>query len=446
MVNNPQDYIATIHYAACPAQTYNTHTMPPFDPNYATLQAFATSLGIGLLIGLERERQPDIKAGLRTFALVGLLGCLAALLAQTTGNSWILAAGFISVAAMMITSLATDPLENNDPGTTSVVALLVCYTLGAIVWYGHASLAVMLGITTTALLYFKPQLHDISQRLTHTDILSVLQFGVLSLVILPILPNQDFGPYLALNPQHIWWMVVLISGVSLAGYTALRLVGTRHGAMLLGIFGGLVSSTATTMIFSRHARQQAVLLPVAGVIVLLASLLVMVRVGFVAFLIAPTLIASLAPVLGSGLLLGVLAVAWAKRQQHREGSEALPMLQISNPTEIKTALTFGALYALILVLSAWLKDIADDQGLYLLALISGLTDVDAITLSTLRLFGANNIGATQAVTTITLALLANLVFKSGLIVVLGGRALARRTWFGMLAVATGLIIGLLYFV
>ncbi len=419
--------------------------MPTSDPSYAMLQAFATSLGIGLLIGLERERQPGVKAGVRTFALVCLLGCLAALLTQTTGNSWILATGFISVAAMMITALATDPLENGDPGTTSVVALLVCYALGAIVWYGHASLAVMLGITTTVLLYFKHQLHDMTQRLTPTDILSMLQFGVLSLVILPLLPNQDFGPYLALNPHHIWWMVVLISGVSLAGYTALRLVGTRHGAILLGIFGGLVSSTATTVIFSRHARQKAALVPVAGVVVLLATLVVMLRIGFVASLIAPPLIASLARVLGSGLLLGLLAALWVWRQ-HRDGNEALPMPEINNPTEIKTALTFGALYALILVLSAWLKDIAGSQGLYLLALISGLTDVDAITLSALRLFGIAQLTKDQAVTTITLALLSNLVFKSGLIVVLGGSALARRTLFGMLAVAGGLIIGLLYFV
>jgi uncharacterized membrane protein (DUF4010 family) len=408
------------------------------------LQAFATSLGIGLLIGLERERQPDIKAGVRTFALVCLLGCLAALLTQTTGNSWILAAGFISVAAMMITAHATDPLENGDPGTTSIVALLVCYALGAIVWYGHTSLAVMLGIITTVLLYFKHQLRDMTQRLTPTDILSILQFGVLSLVILPLLPNQNFGPYLALNPYHIWWMVVLISGVSLAGYTALRLVGTRHGALLMGIFGGLVSSTATTMIFSRHARQKTALVPVAGVIVLLASLVVMVRIGFVASLIAPSLIAPLARVLGSGLLLGLLATLWWIWQQHRNSSEVLPMPEINNPTEIKTALTFGALYALILVLSAWLKDIAGNQGLYLLALISGLTDVDAITLSALRLFGAAQLSTDQTVTTITLALLSNLVFKSGLIVVLGGSALARRTLFGMLAVAIGLIIGLLY--
>lgn len=178
---------------------------------------------------------------------------------------------------------------------------------------------------------------------------------------------------------------------------------------------------------------------------LLATLVVMLRISFVVSLITPPLITSLAGVLGSGLLLGLLAALWVWRQ-HRDGNEALPMPEINNPTEIKTALTFGALYALILVLSAWLKDIAGSQGLYLLALISGLTDVDAITLSALRLFGTAQVTKDQVITTITLALLSNLVFKSGLIVVLGGSALARRTLFGMLAVAIGLIIGLLYFV
>lgn len=164
------------------------------EPGYEALLAFATSIGIGLLIGLERERQSDLKAGLRTFALVGLLGCLCALLAQATDSGWILAAG-------------------------------------------------LLAITTTVLLYFKAQLHGISRSLTHVDLLSILQFGVLARVILPILPDRDFGPYQALNPHNIWWMVVLISGVSLAGYAALRLTGARHDAALIGLFGGVASST-----------------------------------------------------------------------------------------------------------------------------------------------------------------------------------------------------------
>jgi len=411
------------------------------EPAIETLQAFAISLGIGLLIGLERERQVDVKAGLRTFALVGLLGCLAGLLTQETGSDWILAAGFVSVAAMMIAAIVSDPLDNGDPGTTSVIALLVCYSLGATVWFGHASLAVMLAIVTTVLLYFKQQLHAASRNLTHTDLISILQFGVLSLVILPILPDRNFGPYDTVNLRHIWWMVVLISGVSLAGYAALRFVGARHGAALLGFFGGLVSSTATTIIFSRHARASPNLVRTAMLIVLLASLVVLLRIGFLSFIVAPAIIGPLLLVFSVGIALGLPVVLWGWRQLDNAGE--LPMPEIKNPTEIRAALSFGALYALILMLSAWLQDIAGSQGLYLLALASGLTDVDAITLSTLRLFNAAQLDAAQAVTAIVLAICSNLVFKSGLVLFIGGAALARRTLPGMAAIALGLLGGLL---
>ena len=411
------------------------------EPGYEILQAFATSIGIGLLIGLERERQSDLKAGVRTFALVGLLGCLCALLAQTTDSGWILGAGLLTIAAMMIAAHVADPLDTGDPGTTSVVALMVCYALGAMVWFGYTSTAVMLAIATTVLLYFKTELHGISKNLTHVDLLSILQFGVLALVILPILPNKDFGPYQALNPHHIWWMVVLISGVSLAGYAALRLTGAQHGAALIGLFGGFASSTATTMIFARHARANLDLARTAMVVILLANIVVMIRLGLLAFVVAPDIAGLLSGVLGCGIALGLAATLWGWRQL--ESVDALPMPNVTNPTEIKTALTFGGLYALILVLSAWLQDIAGNRGFYLLALASGLTDVDAIVLSSLRMFSMEKITAVQTVTAITLATLSNLAFKTGLVMVIGGAALARRTLPGLAAIAAGLIGGLL---
>jgi uncharacterized membrane protein (DUF4010 family) len=405
------------------------------------LQAFATSIGIGLLIGLERERQSDLKAGLRTFALVGLLGCLSALLAQITDSGWILAAGMLAIAAMMIAAHVSDPLDTGDPGTTSVVALMVCYALGAIVWFGYTSTAVMLAIATTVLLYFKAQLHGISKSMTHIDLLSILQFGVLALVILPILPDRDFGPYNALNPHNIWWMVVLISGVSLAGYAALRVIGAQHGAALIGLFGGLVSSTATTMVFARHARADENLIRTAMVVILLANIVVMLRLGFVSFAVAPSIVGPLFSVLGGGIVLGVAATFWGWRQL--VGNDALPMPNVTNPTEIKTALTFGGLYALVLVLCAWLQDIAGSRGIYLLALASGLTDVDAITLSSLRMFGMDKLSSEQTVTAITLATLSNLAFKTGMVISIGGSALARRVLPGLGAIAVGLIGGLL---
>jgi len=407
------------------------------------MQAFAVSLGIGLLIGLERERKPDAKAGLRTFALTALLGCLAALLGSKTGNVWIVPAGLLMVALMMIVAQARDRQDDGDPGTTSVVALMVCYGLGALVWFGQATLAVMLAIATTVLLYFKAQLHGMSERLTHRDLISIFQFAVLSLVVLPILPDQDYGPYNALNPQQLWWMVVLISGLSLAGYAALRIVGNRHGAPLLGFFGGLVSSTATSMVFARNARADAQITPTAALVILIANLVLILRLGIVIVVLAPSLFLPLASVLGIGLLMGLAAVFL--RWRSLTAAADLPLPEVKNPTEIRTALSFGLLYGVVLLLAAWLQDIAGSQGLYLVALASGLTDVDAITLSTLRLFNQQTLDAAPAVTAIGLAALSNLVFKSGLVVAIGGKSLARCVLPGFALIGTGFVAGIVLF-
>lgn len=404
------------------------------------VQAFAISLGIGLLIGIERERHTDPKAGLRTFALVGLLGCLSALIAEETDNGWIIAVGLLGVAAMMVAANLNDPQQDGDPGTTSVVALMICYGLGATVWFGYASLAVMAAITTTVLLYFKTELHGISTRLTHKDLISALQFAVLSLVVLPVLPDSEYGPYGALNPHQVWLMVVLISGLALAGYAALRLVGARHGAALIGLFGGMASSTATTVVFARHARDHVDLARTATLVILIANLVVTVRLAVVSAVVAPALTLTLSLVLGGGLLAGlaVTLIGWRKITQQGE----LPMPEISNPTELRTALTFGAVYAVVLLLSAWLQDVAGSKGLYLVSVISGLTDVDAIALSSLRLYNLEKLGGFEAVVSIALAVVSNLAFKVGLVVAIGGGALARQALPGLLAIGAGLGLGL----
>jgi uncharacterized membrane protein (DUF4010 family) len=416
--------------------------MNPFEPaSLAHIEAFAVSLALGLLIGLERERKPEPKAGLRTFALVSMFGCLSALIADQTGNGWIVAIGLLAVAAMMIAAVTIDPPDDGDPPTTSIVALMITYGLGAAIWFGHGALAVMAAIATTALLYFKTQLHGITRALTHKDLISILQFAALSFVILPILPDVDYGPYDTMNPHQIWWMVVLISGVSLAGYAALRIAGSQHGAPLIGLFGGMVSSTATTMVFARHTRTDAALARTATVVILLANLMVMLRLLLVSGVVAPKLVGSLAIVFGPGILLGLIVAAFAWRG-HASGP-GLPMPEVRNPTEMKTALTFGALYAVVLLLSAWLQDIAGSRGLYAVALASGLTDVDAITLSSLRLHNQERLAEVDAVMSIALATLSNLAFKSGLVISIGGAPLARRTLPGLAAIAVGIGTGVL---
>ncbi|HZV54091.1 MAG TPA: MgtC/SapB family protein [Rhodocyclaceae bacterium] len=415
--------------------------MSPFEPTaFEHVQAFAISLALGLLIGLERERKPDPKAGLRTFALVGMFGCLSALLAEKTDSGWILAVGLLAVAGMMLTAVTIDPPDDGDPPTTSIVALMICYGLGAAVWFGYGALAVMAAIATTALLYFKTQLHGITRALTHKDLISILQFAALSFVILPILPDIDYGPFDTLNPHQIWWMVVLISGVSLAGYAALRIAGSEHGAPMIGFFGGLVSSTATTMVFARHARAKVDLVRTATVVILLANLMVTLRLLLMSAVVAPRLLASLAIVLGPGLVLGLVVTVLGWRGLL--AGPALPMPEVRNPTELKTAISFGLFYAAVLFLSAWLESIAGSKGLYAVALTSGLTDVDAITLSSLRLHNLERLTDQQAVVSIALATLSNLVFKSGLVLAIGGATLARRTWPGLIAIGIGIGAGI----
>ncbi|MFY9328066.1 MAG: MgtC/SapB family protein [Georgfuchsia sp.] len=406
------------------------------------LWAFITSLAIGLLIGLERERRLDAKAGLRTFALTALLGTLAAMLGKETGSSWMLAAGMLVIGAMMMTALAVDPQQDHDPGTTSIVAMMICYALGATVWFGYETLAVMLAIATTSLLYFKAELHGFSRRLSAKDLISILQFALLSFVILPILPNRDFGPYGTWNPHQIWWMVVLISGVSLTGYTALRFIGPRHGPALIGFFGGLVSSTATTMVFARNAKATPELTRTAAVVILIASLMVMLRLVLFSGVVAPVLALPLGLVLGAGLTAGVAVTLLGWRGLSRQNE--MPIPEVANPTEIRTALTFGLIYGLVLFLSAWLQDIAGTRGIYAVALASGLTDVDAITLSSLRMFNLGKLGETQAVIAIALAVISNVFFKAGLVLSIGGIALGKYTLPGLAAIVFGISTALAF--
>lgn len=402
------------------------------------LPQFLTSLAIGLLIGLERERNPSARAGLRTFALVALFGTLSALLSTKLNSPWLLIAGLVSVAAMIVASYFNN--DSEDPGTTTVIALLLSFGLGAMIWYDLSKLAVMLAIGITTLLYFKPELRGLSQKLERRDLIAVLQFSVLTFIVLPILPNQNYGPYQALNPHQAWLMVVLISGISMAGYAALKVVGTRYGAPLLGFFGGLVSSTATTLIYAKHGKINPASSHLASAVIVIASMVVILRLMVVSAVVAFGTLPKLLPVLATGLAFGLVVALYTWRKMDKATELYVP--QTSNPAELHTALGFGLLYALVLVGSAWMEDMAGSRGLYIVALVSGLTDVDAITLSSLHLFNLGQLNEHQTVTAIAIAYLANLAFKFGLVVFLGGKGLAKHVSLGFGAIACGILAGM----
>lgn len=402
------------------------------------LSPFVVSLAIGLLIGLERERNPSARAGLRTFSLVALSGCLAAMIGALTASPWIIGAGLLTFGGMMVANYYRNPPED-DPGTTTVAALVVCYSLGVLTWLGEEQIAISIAVLTTLLLYFKPELRLVSHQITRRDLLSVLQFCVLSFVILPFLPDQGFGPYAALNPQHIWWMVILVSGLSLAGYAALRFAGPGRGLLLTGFFGGIASSTATTLAFARRAHNNPEQHTPSAQVILIANTILIVRLSLFVAIIAPALLSNLLIPLGSALIAAFAFLVWPRRHPENQTMDA--PLDIKNPAEISTALTFGLLYAAIQLASAWLTDHIGQQGIYVLAAVSGLSDLDAIALSTLHLGQQGTLDGNTVALAILIALCANMAFKAGLTWVIGGRELARRVGTGYAVTLAGLLIG-----
>ncbi len=412
-------------------------------PEWQILFRYAAAVGLGLLMGLERERNPSALGGVRTFALTALFSVMSAQLAQVLGSPWIIVAGLLLTGGYMIAAYQRQEPPAEDPGTTTVAALLVCYGLGVLCWLEQFQLAAVLGVSATMLLYFKTELRGFSHTLTRHDLLAILQFAALSLVVLPLLPDRDYGPYGALNPYQIWWLVVLVAGISLAGYAALRILGQKHGVWLLGVLGGLVSSTGTTLIFSRYARGDPALTPSATIIIVIASLMSAVRMIVLATILAPATLLKVLPVLTAGLLPGLAAVAYGYVKLRPARAEA--PLTLKNPMELRAAVGFGALYAIVLLASAWITDFTGPRGFYPVAFASGLTDIDAITLSSLRLYNLASLDARQVAWALALAMLANLALKSGLTLVVAGWRNGRHAAAGMGVLGVGILVGAGFF-
>jgi uncharacterized membrane protein (DUF4010 family) len=257
--------------------------------------------------------------------------------------------------------------------------------------------------------------------------------------VLPILPDHAYGPYGVLNPRDIWLMVVLISGIGLASYIALRIAGERHGGLLAGILGGLVSSTATTVLYARRSRESEAMNRLAARVVPLTNLVPLLRIAVVAAVVQPAMLRFLLPVLLVALAAGALVAGVPLWRATREA--AAPVPELRNPAEIGTAVKFGAFYALVLLATAWLSDLAGSSGLYAAALASGVADIDAITLSSLNLYGESRIPAAQALVAIALAYGSNLVFKLGVLAWFNPALALRVLWpLAATAVAGGAML------
>lgn len=404
---------------------------------------FAAAVGLGILLGLERERTRSASfAGVRTFALVALLGATSAYLQVEFGLEWLGVAAFAAIALLVSIGYFHAAVEGKA-GITTEVGVLLTFLLGALCAWGHVGLAAALAVTGTLLLAIKGWLHQLAQRIETPDVIATLKFAIITLIILPLLPNQNYGPppLDVINPYRIWLMVVLISGLNFLSYILVKVMGGEHGLGLTGLLGGLVSSTAVTLGFSQRAQQEPGLAPAAALGIIAAWTVSFVRVLIAVGVVHLPLAVRLAP--GVGLLAVVaLVAAFMLWRASSAGVTARPTSG-HNPFELGQAVKFGLLFGLILVVARAAEVYLGEVGLYLAGAVAGLTDVDAISLSMASLAARDSASLGPAARTVLIALLSNTVVKTGLAFSLGGTALRARVFPAAIALlAVGVLAAL----
>ena len=387
------------------------------------IKTLSLALGIGLLIGFQRQRTGSGLGGIRTYSLIALLGAVCGVLAREW-DLLIASAGLLGVIALVVMANVSKAQNGaSTSGQTSEAAALLTYALGVFIAMEHYAAALVVGGITAVLLHLKEPLHEAAQWLSEADVRAIMRLVIISLVILPLLPDETFGPYDVLNPREIWFMVVLIVAIGLTGYLSYKLFSGKAGTIIGGMLGGLISSTATTVAYARRARGTRGTLAVAGVIIGIAWAVSLARVIVEVMVVAPMLMLSVVPPLA--VLLAVMIAACAGMWLTARGKQAEMPAQ-RNPAELTSALIFGAIYAAVLFITAAAKDYFGDNAIYAVAVISGVVDVDAITLSTARLGAANRLEPESVWRVIMLASLSNVVFKSAAVLALGSPALFAR--------------------
>jgi uncharacterized membrane protein (DUF4010 family) len=395
---------------------------------------FLVAVAAGALIGIEREQSQALQnrphlGGVRTFPLIALTGALVGLSAYALGI-WpvLIAMGILGV--FLGVGYYQEWRVGVSPGITTEIAALITFLLGTLTVLPGLPLAtgqrylviIASAAVVMALLSFKEPLHQAVVRFSVDDMYATAKFVILALVVLPLLPDQTYGPFDVLNPFNIGLMVVLIAGLSFIGYVAVRMVGAKRGLAFTGLLGGLVSSTAVTVSLASKARQDRRLLVPATMAMLTAWSTMFVRMLVIVGILDPTLLLKLWPlaVMAVAGYVSALVFYLQLRGEVVPGSE----LSFRNPFELAPAFRFGLFYAVVMFVSKAAQVLLGDRGLYASSIFSGLADVDAITLSVLR-FHQEGMAARTAVIAITLAGLTNTIVKVAIATWLGGARMGR---------------------
>ncbi|WP_440885478.1 MgtC/SapB family protein [Vibrio campbellii] len=386
------------------------------------------ALLLGAIVGTQRgwvmrnSVEGSRVAGIRTFSLVGLLGGLVGILANIYTP---LLLGFALIALVILACIAfvIQQRKSEDISITGVVSLVITFVLGSLAVSGEPVLAAAAAVITAVVLDNKKELHQALQRLQEYELDAALRLLLISIVLLPLLPNQAYGPWKALNPYEIWWMVVLIASISFVGYFAIKIGGAKRGILFTSVFAGLSSSTALTLQFSHLSREQANISPLLASGILLSCGTMFPRLLIVLSVINPQLVTLLGPIVLVMMAALYLPAWWIWRRSEVEPIEQ-PNKQ-TNPLALQSALFFGVVLAVIMLLSHALSDLFGSAGVLILSALSGITDVDAISLALGRQ-STQTLSVETAALGILIAASVNTVVKMGMVVAIGDKALWRR--------------------
>ncbi|MFO8030816.1 MAG: MgtC/SapB family protein [Cyclonatronaceae bacterium] len=388
---------------------------------YTVFQTLGISLLMGLLVGMQREQQETTIAGFRTFAIVTVFGTICGFLSQYY-SPLILGFGLFGVVTIIVVGNVMKLRSGSTEfGMTTEISILLMYAVGAYITMGPWVIGAAVAGSTAILLQLKPQFRGALASMEKKDIKAIMQFVLITFIILPILPNQTFGPFDVFNPYRTWLLVVLITGISLGGYLSYKFLGERAGTALGGILGGIISSTATTVSYARISARTPASGLHAAVVIIIASSMVYFRVTIEILVMAPDYYYQMLWPIAIMFLVNS-GVAWYGYRKVKRSEHEMP--EQRNPSELRSALTFGVMYTVILFLIAAAREYLNPEVLYVVAAISGLADMDAITLSVSQKVQAQTVSATLGWKLILTALISNTVFKYLLIRFLGGKDVA----------------------
>ena len=396
----------------------------------------AVSLAIGLLIGVERawhqrEDQNRRAAGIRTFALVGLIGGISGILGQVLGPI-VTALAFVGFAGVFFAFQWREAEETQSVGATTSIAGLTVFLLGALASVGDIQTAVAAGIAMAALLALRDVLHSFVAGLSWVEVRDGLILLAMAFLLLPLLPDTTLDPWDALNPRALWIIAVILASISYAGWIAVRALGERWGILLTAAVGGLASSTATTATLARLGRLPGAQPRHLAAGMCLSGAVSLMRIAVLAGVLDPTLVRPLALPYGCAIVALLGGSLWLLRNALK--SPTSQPFSMKSPVDLISAMQMVAILAGVSLIAGLLRTNFGDSGLYVVAAISGLVDLDAITITVARLGAAQNV----QVQTILLATAVNLTVKAILATTLGGPAIARAFWPPtLLAIALG---------